>query len=55
MVADAILTRAARRRGLEYTTTAHHTHVDAIANQASTIIRDRLGVAARVAAQPNRK
>jgi CobQ-like glutamine amidotransferase family enzyme len=55
LVADAILTRAARRRGLEYKTTAHHTHVDAIANQASTVIRDRLGVAARVAAQPNRK
>jgi CobQ-like glutamine amidotransferase family enzyme len=55
LVADAILTRATRRRELEYVTTANHAHVDAVANQASTVIRARLGVAARDAAQPNRK
>jgi hypothetical protein len=55
LVADAILTRATRRRELEYVTTAHHAHVDAVANQASTVIRDRLGVATRVASKPNRK
>ena len=49
LVADAILSRAAARLGLDYVTTDHHAHVDALAAQASTVIRDRLGAGARVA------
>ena len=49
LVADAILARSAARRGLDYITTDHHAHVDSLAAQASTIIRDRLGAGARVA------
>ncbi|PRY69160.1 hypothetical protein B0I08_103368 [Glaciihabitans tibetensis] len=44
LVADAILAHAAARRGLEYVTGPQHAHADAVASQASAVIRERLGV-----------
>lgn len=49
IVADALIRDATARLGIEYRIGGQHQRVDAIANQASAVIRHRLGATKRLA------
>lgn len=50
VVADVILTRAASRQGIEYTTTERHAHADAVAQHAAAVVHERVGASAQLSA-----